>query len=682
MFDEDYLKKAAANIVAVSEHILWTMPIAIPAAIAAFGTVATLLLLGGNLRSPYVWPLGLLAAVLVAGTACWFYRDKRDQSVELRICNVLVLLGVLVWGKFNAIFASQHVITNRDPGVYANTGLWLIHHISLNIPIAAAFGNMPGLEVDSGGFSVYFVHHVPHLYAQGLHLLPIFLGLAGRIGGAQHMFQVNVIFGMTALLAVYGFARFLVRPYWAMVAVAALAASMPFLYFSRDTYTEPLAATLTFGALSLLCMAIKSNKTLYWLLAGLVAGAGTLTRIDAFLTVAGVLLFLVVYLATEDLNNRSKAIRNSIAIVSGMAVTSLIGWLDASRLSTPYYVSTQTEFYREILLILFILIAGLITIYYVWHSAAIAALDRATKRWRSEAIAAAIIFIVIVLASRPLWLRAMNATGGGLSTGPVRSLAELSTEWVSWYLGPLLAIMGVIGLIIAAVRVAQKRDLVLLASLIIIGLTSLVYLVKPSIAPDQIWAARRLMPVILPGIAVFGLYALEYIQKQYFNRLQWKWFFMIGAGVALLLGPLITSRPEILLHDTNLYSPVKNVCRSLPNNSAVLWIGAARTQLIQPTRELCNVPAEGFGALYSSTGVPSKQFLAKIAQNARVQGYVPVVGAYGKDAHLIPSSLTTVSSYTYSQLESPSAHPPEKENVFSNVIQIGIIQPDGSVTAL
>ena len=671
------VKQTRRQAIPFGWKIIDAIQVVLPAGLAAFGASATLLLLAGQLRSALVWPLGLLAAAVAIWVVVKNY-PAIDQSRERFWANAVVYLGVLAWGSFNFLHTAQHIITNRDPGTYTNTAIWLVHHNNLNITQSGVFGSVSGASGDSPGF----FSHNGHLLAQGLHLLPIFLGLIGRIVGVSHMLHFSVLFGMTALLSVYAFARQIAKPYWAMVVTGALAASMPLIYFSRDTYSEPLAATFTFGALALIWVAIKSKKTSIWFIAGLVAGAGMLTRVDALLTIAELLLFAGIMLALSRKDEKRFAIRNSAALIVGMAVTAIIGWLDISHLSTQYYQSLHHDIMQEILAIVLAAVVSLGVVALTWRYSFFTKIFRAAHEWLPSVVALLVLLLAILLASRPLWYKVYDHT-----TGSMHSFAELTTEWVTWYLGPLLAILGALGLAIGSAYTVKKRQLFLLASLLVVGCTTLFYLTIPSISPDQIWASRRLVPVILPGVAAFGAICLDLIFIEFFKQIRWRNAYIVLASLAILLGPLITSKPLIRERDTALLASVNDTCRSLPPKASVLWIGMARSWMVEPSKELCNIEAEGYGPYFVRNASPSRNTLAQVAVEAQRRGYVPIVGLYGSDISLlIPESarnnFTTVSTFTESQLDNPITRAPDLVDVSHDSILMSIIQPDGSTRPL
>jgi hypothetical protein len=85
------------------------------------------------------------------------------------------------------------------------------------------------------------------------------------------------------------------------------------------------------------------------------------------------------------------------------------------------------------------------------------------------------------------------------------------------------------GAILAAVQFCRKRDARLMVVWVIPVLVGLAYLTKISITPDQIWALRRLMPVIIPATAISAVYAMRAVVMA-LPRMRW-----LGALVAVVL---------------------------------------------------------------------------------------------------------------------------------------------------
>lgn len=657
-------------------------PVLVPAAVAIFGAVAIFFLLLGQFKGEYIWPLGLAAVVVGSFLIVRYYPRDLPGGKARQLCNLLVITGVLVWGGVNFFYTSQHVLVNRDPALYADAGIWLMKHDSLKIPTEHTFGDLPGVQLSNGsGFKTVPGGDQKYVYAQGLHLLPAFFGLIGRIVGVAKALHLNIVFGMSALLGIYAFGRALVRySWWAAVATGAVAVSMPFINFARDSYSEPLAATFTFGGLALLWVALKSRRPSMWFLAGFVAGAGTMTRIDGFLVVAEMMAFLVVMLAIATRSDRLRAVKQSAAFGVGVAITAMLGWLDASQLSTPYFEDLHSQFSHGVLAIAAVIVLGTVVVWLTWRTKFLTKLHQATLSWRAEAGAIVVLAATMLLISRPLWYRSIDAATGE------RQYTEQTTQWVSWYIGPVLATLGVIGIALAIAHVLRKKNMLMTGSLIVVVGTALVYLAEPSIAPDQIWAARRMVPVILPGVAVFATVTISWLSEQYLHRVRGSYIFAMLASVAIISAPLIISRPQLKLRSFTELAAMNNICAAVPANAAILWIGARPSQeIVQPTRSICGIPSQGY-LLAGTTTSLDNSVLSMLARNARANHKVPIIGTYADETDTLPKNVSSnvgpVATFTIRQLEHTYLGPPEKTTTDSTVVELGIIQLNGNIQPL
>src|SRR3546814_19269849 len=77
--------------------------------------------------------------------------------------------------------------------------------------------------------------------------------------GTTGLFLVTPLLGGLALVLLYAWATTVVGPRWAGVATAVAGASMPFMVFARDTYSEQVAMAFVFGGLWLLHVASRAG---------------------------------------------------------------------------------------------------------------------------------------------------------------------------------------------------------------------------------------------------------------------------------------------------------------------------------------------------------------------------------------------------------------------------------------
>ena len=350
------------------ENVFWRvlegLPLYVPIFIASFGFSIILLLCFGVLTNLAVVCFALPFSLIVTIYSASKFKLRTPSAIrERRIGSLGIILLSLVWIAFNIGFNSEDVYINRDPGSYNVTARWLMDNDNLIIYGSQSFGDDNSVGPDTAAYSQVPADHDNRLYAQAPHLFPALIALVGRVMGPEAMMKTNIIIGGMALLAVYGFIRTLVRPRWALFSVFVLGISLPMIYFSRDTYTEPLTMLLTFGALSALIAVQKSKNYLLWGIVGGVAASGVLARIDAYLLLGGFFASLVALVLLQRKEDTIAYSKRALAFLTGATSVGLLGWWDVSVLSKKYFIDLHSEFIAQMVLIALILIAGPVLIF-------------------------------------------------------------------------------------------------------------------------------------------------------------------------------------------------------------------------------------------------------------------------------------------------------------------------------
>lgn len=637
-------------------RLLQGLPVSLPAALAAFSTVAIMHLLIGEFSVRLVLPLGGIAAIAAGYYAHRLYLLGSGENVRRRrVFDILVLIGIVCWVGFNIIFSSQHIFTNRDPATYNLGGIWLITHDDIRIEKPAALESLAveGLESESLGFLTN-PNDESEILAQGAHLLPALQGLVGKVFGIEGVLRANALFGAFALLAFYGFSRLLVRPQWAALGTLIMALSLPMIFMTRDSYTEPLSMTFLFGGLSLLMYAQKRRDPWQWWLAGLVLGAAALTRIDAYITFAGILLFVVVLLMTTAPLQRRQTFVAAAWLAVGMMLGSYLAWLDVSTLSVAYYQAHAQFILPQLYLLAGIAASGVILVTLNWRFNTLGILDRFTRSWRDRTLLIGISAFFLILVSRPIWFIGYQENSEGTQ---VRTFSEQTMNWIIWYIGPVTVVAGVIGLALIVNRLLKGRDLLLLPFILALSVTALLYLLKPSITGDQVWATRRLLPIVIPGIVLLGMWALQRLFAQKTITLRGRTYSAEIISVVLItlsvVSPLFVTYPFTF---RRLYIPelkqIRAVCAAAPKEAIIIWLGESRYFATQPTRTVCGNQSLG---LSSFSPIDTEAKLNLIAIRAEQTNQKVMLGFYASDTTPVPKTILdrakVVSDETYNEIE-------------------------------
>ena len=521
-----------------------------------------------------------------------------------RICSILAAVFAALTAAWNFMNAAQHAQINRDGGLYLNAGKWISQHGTLNLqPFVGPFANNPSVIATSTGMKV----RGDHLEFDLSHMLSAVLAEAHNLGGNRLMFAAVPILSGFALLAFYRLAaRLLQQPIAALGATATLALIMPQVSFSRDSTTEIPIQVLLFTALWMLCDRRTLRTPRLAFVAGFLLGIVQAIHIDGLVFIIGLpVVYAVTWLHTNRPGRRHLK-RGILWSAIGVGLGILFGVVDLLLWDRYYLTVVRNN------------VAGLAAVVIVASIGAFAlvVLVRRTGLFRvvqrSRNVVAYVAGGLVVIAgfgawfvrphiqtvharTRTRWSRSCRRSTG---SRPIRHAryAELSVRWMSWYVGPItvtLAILGAAGLAVLLVR-GSLRLPVRLATFMLAP-PALLYTLRPSITPDQIWATRRFLPVIFPVVillawAVIGVIA--HAQATSFRR-----SFAIVLGLATVVFPVLTIRDvSQMTEQRNLFPIVTNACRIIgPHGAVVMLQGRAPESVAylsdpQTIRSFCNVP--------------------------------------------------------------------------------------------
>jgi hypothetical protein len=511
----------------------WFLPtpmllVSVPVAVA---------LAAGLRRVPACWPRALPGA---AGTP---RRPEPDWRAWWGLTGTLVVAAGFAFWQF--VFNSENVIVLRNPGAYLQTGYWLAQHASLPIPDAlAAFGGAhPGLGFSSTGFFASGTSVVPGLMSG----LPLLLGGAFWVHGTAAAAAMGPILGGLAVLAFGGLAGRLAGPQWAPAAALVLAFTLPQQYTSRGPFSETTAQVLLLGGLSLVVDALALGpprspgprlvpRSALMALGGLALGLTALVRFDGLLDVLPAIPFIGILVVRRN----GTAVPFSIGIVIGAAY----GLVDAYVLARPFVDSLQP-------------MPELIGLIAAWLAAMTVAgvellrlpgfraglrpvLARRPVRWLPDLAAVLAVAALAGLAVRP-YLQTVRgpATGAAadfvaglqrlehLPVDPGRLYAEDTLYWVIWYAGLPAVLLGGFGLALLVRRCLRAAfswqdpsgaARVWALPLAVICCGSAAVLWQPETVPDQPWASRRLVPLVLPGLILLAVWAAAWLQGRARSR--------------------------------------------------------------------------------------------------------------------------------------------------------------------
>jgi hypothetical protein len=520
--------------------IAWLLP-AIPLLLTGSFAVAPMLVISIPLA------LVLIIVALRRVPACWPASAQGRLGLGDRASWWSALGTVAVAGGFAAwqiVEKSQPLVVASDQGTSLQFGYWIAQHGSASIPVsAAAFGGAhPGLSFASVGFA----QHGASLSPQFLAGLPTVLAAAFWAGGIHAALLVPPVLGALAVITFAGLAGRLCGPRWAPAAAVVLAVALPEQYTSRAPFGEPLLQILLFGGLCLLidslgAPAMASGRGARWWRTGpspgivLAALGGLFLGLTAAVQVGGLTdaLPAIVVIGILYASGKPQWLPFGIGLVIGAGY----GLADGYLLARPY-LDGLASWMRTLGIIAagvaVLTVAGVLVARLGWvRRAAKSVPAERLLRWLPEAAGALVVLAAIGFAIRP-YVQTVRADSGrsviayvgylqraaGLPLDPRRLYAEDTLYWVIWYIGLPAVLLGVFGLAMLTRRLLRalltwddpySTARIWALPLLMIGWVTVSVLWRPGTVPDQPWASRRLVPVVLPGLILAAVWAAAWL---------------------------------------------------------------------------------------------------------------------------------------------------------------------------
>ena len=611
---------------ALPSRVLAAIPDLVPAAMAGFAVGLTFLLDLGHFEMTAAIPLGVACAVIACLLAGLPAAPERRRELW---ATVAALLIALLWLLYNIRYSAQDVYNTRDPANYTITARWLVDHPSLQIQTHPdVFGNPAGGQIFTGSYAQV---SPTVINSQGEHLLPAFVAVGGSLFGTAGLLKANVIITALALVSFFGLARRVVGDRLSLVVLTALAVSMPVIYVGRDTYTEPLLLLYLMGALLFVHRGWQSGRWQDWALAGLASGAATGVRVDSYGALLGIVAGITVFAGiAATAEARRRAAWCTLALAAGAVGPFVLGWIDLTHLSRQYFHAQHGNIIHLVYLLLAAALVSPAVVWLLWRTRLRAALASPAVARRAPRVVAVLLAVTFVaLVTRPAW----QTTRGkfvadlenmqrrwGVAVDGTRTYNEQTLHWQALYYGWVTIALAFAGYGVLFAQLMRRRAYPLTAVLGMGVPLSMLYLVTSEVAPDQPWAMRRYVPVIIPLFLVAAAAAL---------RAMWRWGsarqvvvrpFVVAAVAVMIAFPTAVSWPMRHVREENgQLTQLQAICRAVGKDGAIVETDDATAfGYGQSVRSFCGVPA---------IAVPqaSGEELAQIGVAVRAHGRVPYV---------------------------------------------------------
>ncbi len=610
--------------------------------------------------------------------------------------TVLVTAGYLGW---ELATNSPAVLATRPPGVFVQAGFWIAQHGAL--PIPGGYGVLGGPHLAVHLSSVGFFARGDTVVPGVLPGLPMLLAAGFWAGGLTGGAAVSPVLAALAVLTFGGLVGRLAGRGWAPAGALALAVTLPEIYTGRSAFSETAAQILLLGGMSLVADAVGRPAAPRLpvppvppvaVIGGLALGLASLLSLGSLVYLVPVLGVTVILIAARP--------PAGIALGAGLAAGCCYGLAAGYLLARPATDSLAPALTGIGLAAAAVAVVTVGLALALRTDRAGGAIRRALAgrplRWLPEAAAVLVVLAVAGLAVRP-YLQIVRAAPGrpwagyvtslqrltGLPAAPGRTYSEHALYWLIWYAGTAAVLLGTFGAALLARRCVRAlvtwRDetgaVPALALPVAVGLAgAAVVLWQPLTVPDQPWASRRLVPVVLPAALWMAIWTARWLAALAASR---------GAGrataavvsvlcaAAVLLPAAATSFGVGLAHagaggalrpsagglaqhavGAGQEQAVRAACAALGPRSAVLIVDRrVAGYLTQVIRGMCEVPA---GWLPTGTG---RTEVAAVLAAIRRSGYRPVlvgaapgqVAGYGSRPRLMFDLRTTQQPHWLTQ---------------------------------
>ena len=425
----------------------------------------------------------LIAAALALAARFDLRLGKKARLPGLAACIPLVLALIGAW-RF--LPASEYIIGGKDPGVYVNSGIQIAQRgaiVVLDPAVAAvpAFARDLFVPRDANRdrfvgprFMGFFVldPDTGAVVSQFPHVFPASIAIGYALDGLTGARRTFVFWGVLGLLSVYfAGARLLGRPAAAAAAIL-LALHVVQVWFSRYPNADIVMQAILFAALLANARAHVDDDPFFAPVAGALLALLLFLRFDAVVAVAAVVASLALgYIAQGSAGRRGPlAAGCALCVLTPMREYFELPLVFISHLPTWEYVVAAIGS------------AGLLTLVVVARRS-----PKISQRV-VDVFPTALSLAVVALAAYALVFR---QPGGKLTDYDAFALRNFA----DYYFTRGALVVAVIGYVLV-VRGLFWRDP---AFILTLTAFSVFFFYKIRIAPEHFWAARRFIPVILPG---------------------------------------------------------------------------------------------------------------------------------------------------------------------------------------
>lgn len=431
----------------------------------------------------------LIDAVLAVLLAC-LARFRLKLGAPRPAVSALVAAALLVLSASRFFPPAEYVMGGKDPGTYINEGIVIAQHGTLvyedpvvrSVPESARdlfFPSHQRSDYYGGRFMGFFIQDpsTGRVVGQFPHLLPASIAIGYGLDGLSGARRAVGVWAALGIIAVYlAGARWLGRTA-AAPAAALLTLNVIEVWFGRYPNSEVVMQALLFAALLANARAHVDGDRFFAPVAGALLGLLLFVRFDAVLAIGAVVAGNLI--ASVRGQRIAPAFTAALCATISVAAVYLLGPMRA-------YATYPIEFVRNL---------------RWWHIAVIAAglgglaALLAAARRRAEARHAVEHWLPAALVAG-VWGLAVYAY---FFRTPVGKLALENAYALRMYAAFYVTVPCLAAALAGYALVTRRRFWQDPALILTLTVFALFFFYKIRVVPEHFWAARRFLPVILPG---------------------------------------------------------------------------------------------------------------------------------------------------------------------------------------
>ena len=478
------------------ERLFWTVVLS-----AATSSITALALAGAGAYSlDRVLLANLAICVLLAlvargraGAARGRLRLGSDAAPITRTAAAPAVLLLLAAGIFFYVPPAEYINGGRDPAVYIVEGIQLAREggffsddpLVRDVPPETRdlfFRQEPPDAVfDSRRFLGYFITDMDRgiVVGQFPHLYPVWIAMAYELNGLTTARYVHGVWAIGGVLAVYFLGAALLGRRAGFAAAALLTLNVAQVWFARYFISEPFMQALIFAALLAFVRSQDEQPQFFAPVAGVLAGLTVFAHLSAAVFMAALAAAAI---AGRVMGGRLRAsFLLPLFGVGAAAIAYYATVLPHYALSLPVRVAAGERPFLLLAMTVIGLTAGILFVRYAGPRIA-HLLDRWLPPLGFGVLITLLVYCLFFRESRSIF------------TQPPLEVEGLVT-FTFYYLQPICLIAALAGWAI----ISGERFRRALPFLAVVAAYALFYFYDARITPDHFWAARRYMPVLLPG---------------------------------------------------------------------------------------------------------------------------------------------------------------------------------------